>query len=132
EHKRQELIGDLLGRAGKGSVRLDAARFFREHGLTDVSLVRWVDIHARARRYLLEDCLTVFGYSRDLDVREDGGASSIFVAGPAAMDADIPTAREVVGTSSAILLAGDSGIGKSWQLYRLAHDLAKADQLTLL
>lgn len=133
KHKRQELLGDLLSRAAMGGGRLDSGSFFREHDLSGVSLSRWMDVLARARRYLLEHRLATFNYQRELDVRVGGGTTAIFVGGPHSAETE-QAGREAAAanSSSAILLTGDSGMGKSWQLYRLAYDLVETDQMAIL
>src|SRR6476660_986184 len=40
--------------------------------------------------------------------------------------------RPLVSARSAVLLTGDSGQGKSWQLYRLGYELAEEEQIAVL
>jgi hypothetical protein len=132
ETKRTELIGDLHHRAAQGNSELESTGFFSSHGLTAVSLKRWVDIQARARQ-CLHDSLDSVRYRRDWDVREASPISSLLLeeAGPEdliARSSDQP----LVNARSAVLLTGDSGQGKSWQLYRLGHELAEDGQIAIL
>lgn len=132
ETKRQALIGDLFSRAAQGNGKLESTGFFRSHGLSEVSLKRWVDVQARASRCMF-DSLDTLGYRREWDVREVSAASSLFLEEPKPEEVTAPTSeRLLINARSAVLLTGDSGQGKSWQLYRLGHELAEEEQLAVL
>lgn len=130
--KRTDLLGDLFTRARQGNGKLESSGFFKSHGLSEVSLRRWVDIQARGRRYMF-GCLEALGYRHEWDVREVSAASSLFIeeARPEEVRASA-SERPLVSPRSAVLLTGDSGQGKSWQLYRLGYELAKEEKIAVL
>jgi hypothetical protein len=130
--KRADLIGDLFSRAAQGNGMLESTGFFNSHGLSEISLKRWVDVQARGSRHMF-DCLNTLRYRRDWDVREVSAASSLFLEEPRPEEVIVPgSERPLVSPRSAVLLTGDSGQGKSWQLYRLGHELAKEEQIAVL
>jgi hypothetical protein len=130
--KRTDLIGDLFARARQGNGSLKSMGFFKSHGLSEVSLKRWVDVQARARRYMF-GCLEAQRYRRDWDVREVSAASSLFLEEPRPEEEMAPgSERPLVRPRSAVLLTGDSGQGKSWQMYRMGYELAQKEQIAVL
>jgi hypothetical protein len=132
EKKRTDLIGDLFQRASQGHGELESTGFFKSHGLSEVSLKRWVDVQARAKRHMCE-CLDTFRYRRDWDVREVSAARSLFVEEPRPEEVMAPNSeRPLVSARSAGLLTGESGQGKSWQLYRLGYELAMEEKIAIL
>jgi hypothetical protein len=99
------LFGDLFHRAAQGGGRLESNGFFSRHGLAELSLKRWMDIQARARRHL-RDCLDIFRYRRDWDVRELSAASSLFLE--ELRPGDVPASsaeRPLVAARWAVLLS---------------------------
>ncbi len=131
--KRDELIRDLFGRARHGNGKLESTGFFKSHKLSEVSLKRWVDVEARGRQYMF-DYLDSLGYRRDWDVREVNPASFLFVEEPRPEEKVVApgSERPPVSPRSAVLLTGDNGQGKSWQLYRMGYELAEEEQMAVL
>ncbi len=130
--KRGELIADLLSRAAQGNGKLESTGFFQSHGISEISLKRWIDVQTRSSRHM-RDCLAIIGYRREWDVREVSAARSLFIEEPRPEEVMAPSSeRPLVSTRSAVLLTGGSGQGKSWQLYRLGYELAEEEQLAVL
>jgi hypothetical protein len=132
ETKRMSLVADLFKRARQGSGKLQSQGFFKSHGLSELSLKRWVDLQAKARRCMF-GCLDTLLYNRDWDAREVSAGSSIFLKEPKQEDVTAPdSGSPLIDRCSAILFTGESGQGKSWRLYRLGHELAKEEQIAIL
>lgn len=116
DEKRQALLAGLLEEASKGSAAIDSKEFLGRYQLDSVPLTNWSLIRENARRHL--DCvLRRLGYCADEDVRRETALS--LVRG---------------WRSSALLLAlvGESGVGKSWELYALAQACAGEEALVVL
>lgn len=107
--KRMELIARCFVLAKNGSA-ISAAQLLRDAGLDPVRLHM-----ARRLPSVLDDARchasTALGYQHALDVR-----SPI-----------LP-----LNSADVVVIAGESGQGKSWRLARMAHDLAAAGQLVVL
>ncbi|HEY3571928.1 MAG TPA: DUF4062 domain-containing protein [Thermoanaerobaculia bacterium] len=77
--------------------------------------------------------LNALGYDRDRDVRESSAARELFIEEPSPEEVPSPgDERPLVRSRSVALLTGDSGQGKSWQLYRLGYELAQEEELAIL
>ncbi|HVR10093.1 MAG TPA: hypothetical protein VMW75_18755 [Thermoanaerobaculia bacterium] len=127
EAKRDALIGDLLKRAESGE-RIRVREFFQQHGLDAVPLGQWGVIAERCRRYR-EGCLAAHGYDRRQDPRQSVTGIGLWGTTEAPADGSGKTKAEgKVG----VLFWGESGAGKSWRLYRLAHEVAREGQLVVL
>jgi len=132
ETKRTDLIADLFTRARQGNGKLESTGFFRSHGLSEASLKRWVDIQARGKRYMF-GCLETLRYRRAWDVREVSAASFLFLEEPRPEEVFASELeRPLVSPRSAVLFTGDSGQGKSWQIYRLGYELAEEEKIVVL
>lgn len=107
--KRMELIARCFSLAKDGR-SISAAQLLRDAGLDPVRLhlVRRLSSVLDSARI---HASAVLGYQQALDVR-----SSIVLE----KNADV------------VVIAGESGQGKSWRLARMAHDLAVAGQLAVL
>lgn len=102
ETKREKLCSMILSKAAHGEVAIVPEDLLREAGLRGVSLENVVELRKRALDGVRRE-VQRWRYDRKRDVR----------AKP-----DWPEERPI------LLLAGESGQGKTWQLARLALDLA--------
>ena len=87
-------------------------------------------IRARANHHLLR-CLKTLGYKREWDIREVSAARALILEAPEEAPSSGPEPSSLSALPP-VLLAGDSGQGKSWQLYRLGYELAQEEKLAVL
>jgi len=107
--KRQQLVGILMELLSEGERRIDAAgidALLRSAGLDPDRLRNLAKLNETLASVLNEE-LGRIRYRADMDVRE-----------PAEWPTDVPE----------LLIAGESGEGKTWQLAKLAHAQADARQ----
>lgn len=113
--KRDQLCGSLLRRvADEGEVRLDPEAFLRDAGLNAVAVRKLRDI-APVKRELDEILLR--------RLREDYGYESA---------SDVRAQPVWPAESPVLMLSGESGQGKSWQLASIARHLSAEGEFVLL
>lgn len=130
--KRQDMIGDLLSRAWQGNGIVRSTGFFESHGLSSIRLRHWTKIQSRAKR-LIDRCLSEFDYRREWDVRDVNPAASAWLEAEQSEDL-ISSGNEapLVRSRDTVLFTAKSGHGKSWRLYRAAHDLIQEGEIVIL
>jgi hypothetical protein len=112
-HVREQLVGLLFEKLSRGEARLDAVAvdgLLRQAGLSPDRLRRMA-LLPEMMKLLTRNRLGRLRYRKDTDVRPPP---------------DWPVGKPV------ILIAGDSGSGKTWQLGRLLEALADAGQVATL
>jgi hypothetical protein len=109
EQHRRTLVAFLLERASEGGARLSVDELFERIELTREQAAARLRGPARLSE-ALQHALRARGYDRAVDVR--------------------PAVELAEG--SVIAFEGESGAGKSWRLYRLAHDLDQAGEAVVL
>lgn len=114
--KRDALMAWLARHAAQGDTVVTSDELLRQHGLDVTPLTKWSALRQRAQT-LLQRELEMRQYREANDVRA-GTASSLWES----WGADTP----LLG------LAGDSGSGKSWQLYALGLRAAEDRAITVL
>lgn len=114
--KRDALMAWLAGHATQGDVLVTSNKLLREHGLDVTPLTDWSALRQRAQALLRRE-LEMRQYCEAHDVRA-GTASSLWES----WGADTP----LLG------LSGESGSGKSWQLYALGLRAAEDQAITVL
>jgi len=115
--KREELVGALIAIAKRGSQPIIPTVFFTEHGLDAIPWDNIKSIGIKSKN-TLKNQLERFRY----DIAEDVSDSLL----PECSDTWLKNKK------NPIALRGDSGNGKSWKAYRLAHDLAEQGHPVLL
>lgn len=108
--KRQQLCGLLLELAAQGEVTITPRELLQRVGLNAVATHRWSELREKLPKELHRQ-LRLEGYRQDIDVRE----SPEWYADP-----------------PILLLAGESGQGKSWQLFRVALTASEGEGLVVL
>lgn len=103
EAKREQLCTMILSKAAHGEVEIVPEDLLREAGLHGVSLANMAELRKRALE-VVEREVARRRYARDRDVRNRP---------------DWPENKPI------LIVAGESGQGKTWQLARLALDLAR-------
>lgn len=101
---RRALAMSLAEKATVGEAAINATDFFREHGLDAVPLSNWAAIRTRAGQ-LLECEFRTRHYNSDIDVRAE---------------ATDRIASEWTDFRPIVAVTGDTGYGKSWQLFAMA------------
>jgi hypothetical protein len=114
--KRDALMASLAGHAARGDIVVTSDELLREHGLDVTPLTDWGALRDRARALLRRE-LEMRQYREANDVRA-GTALSLWES----WGADTP----LLG------LSGESGSGKSWQLYALGLRAADDHALAVL
>jgi hypothetical protein len=114
--KRDALMAWLAGHAARGDTVVTSDELLREHGLDVTPLTDWGALRQRAQALLRRE-LEMREYREANDVRA-GTASSLWES----WGADTP----LLG------LSGESGSGKSWQLYALGLRAAEDQAITVL
>lgn len=114
--KRNALMARLAEHAARGDTVVTSDELLREHGLDVTPLTDWGALRQRAQAHLQRE-LQVRQYRETDDVRA-GIASSLWES----WGADTP----LLG------LSGESGSGKSWQLYALGLRAAEEQAITVL
>ena len=114
--KRDALMAWLAAHAARGDTVVTSDELLREHGLDVTPLTHWGALRQRAQ-VLLRRELEMRGYREANDVRAST-ASSLWES----WGADTP----LLG------LSGESGSGKSWQLYALGMRAAEDQPITVL
>ena len=105
------LISALQVRATEGNARINPRQFLEDAGINVDALSDWLKHKERASALLSERCVQLYGYTPNQDVRH----------------------RRDHSTWPAILvLAGESGQGKSWALASMAHRLGPEEGIPLL
>lgn len=107
DDKRQQLYGILLELAAKGNATITPDELLREAGLSPLSFRQWPHVKMRLRHYLDRE-LYRKGYRREFDVRSSLSWPENY---------------------SVLVVAGESGQGKTWRLARLAFDVFLSEQL---
>jgi hypothetical protein len=102
--KRQQLCGILMEKVSKGEVTLSPTEFLKEANIDAISLQDWVTIQKRLHQSLEHNLAAIAKYSLLEDVRK------------------VP--NWLKGTLI-LLLSGESGQGKTWQLAKLALSIAQ-------
>lgn len=115
ETVRDALLLDLARKAARGSATIRSSQFLAEHNLASIPWTAWPELRRRGRD-LLDRVLHRRGYSASRDVRRDEVASAI---------SHWPAQKPI------LLVAGESGQGKSWFLYSAAEAWAQSDQLVV-
>jgi len=110
QEKRNALLTALAEQATLGNAEILPGEFFTHHGITAQRLSNWIDIVKRGRE-LLQKRLTFYGYAPDVDVRP---------------------LRRLPADTPVVILSGESGQGKSWQLYSLADWLSYTGVVALI
>jgi hypothetical protein len=108
--KRRELCTVLLELAARGDITISPDGLLRRAGLQANSFRQWAALRTRFRQKL-DRTLQREKYEKEKDVRQ-----------PPAWPED----------ASVFVLKGESGQGKTWQLFNLASQLALGDELVVL
>lgn len=109
---RDNLAQSLLRKMGAGDVELSAEVLLKEHCLNAVPLLEWSRLRARSQEELHNQVVKSCGYAPEFDVR-----------------ADVMKLRAQAwrGAPRPVVIAGDSGQGKTWSLAALALEAATDD-----
>lgn len=114
--KRDALLARLAGYAARGDAVVRSDELLREHGLDVTPLTNWVELRGRAQLLLRRE-LKMREYKEAEDVRAD--TASVLC--------------ESWGAVAPLLgLSGESGSGKSWQLYALGLRAGEDPAITVL
>ncbi len=114
--KREALLGDLMERAACGDAEVRTDDLLRSHGLSVVSLTEWTSIRSRAVATLRRS-LEIHQYDNELDVRP--------------VDPD-DVEHRWPSSCPLLALSGESGIGKSWEVFAWAYHLATEPGLVVV
>jgi hypothetical protein len=102
--KRQQLCGMLMEKVSTGEVTLSPTEFLQEAHIDAISLQNWVTIQKRLHQLLDHNLTEIAKYSPSEDVRK------------------VPNWPK---KTPILLLSGESGQGKTWQLAKLALSIAQ-------
>ena len=106
ESKRRELCGLVLELAAQGDVRTTPQEFLKQARLDAVPFTQWARIHERSNIYFKRRAEIEWNYREEMDVRP-----------PIWWPLNKPI----------LVLTGDSGQGKTWQLAALALEVFRND-----
>lgn len=107
--KRLELCGRILEMAGRGNIRVSPEALLESARLRPRSFVGWNELRRRLT-VRLDGRLQKSGYSPEYDVRE---------------------APSILTPASIVVITGESGQGKSWQLAALARKATDSQSLVV-
>ena len=109
--KRRELCGVLLELAGQGNVTVAPHQLLQDVGLDATPLANRSDLQARVHAQLIHDLKQLISYVPEQDVRDV---------------APWPVDRRI------LIIAGESGQGKSWRLAHLAMHASLGSEICVL
>lgn len=109
--KLNELVGFLTALAAQGGVTISAEEIWRKAGLSATPLGEWPALTEKCRKIVSRNVSRVFCYRKYLDVRE------------------VPKWPE---DRPILVISGQSGQGKTWQLSALACQLLVQDKLVVI
>ncbi len=112
---RDAMLLDLSRRATSGDAMIQLSSFMSDHGLDSIPWTEWAMLCQRSRALLL-DALDRRRYDLEKDVRYD----------------DVREAATKWSDAPLLLVSGESGQGKSWFLYAVAHALSNCSDLVIL
>jgi len=110
---RRDLAMDLAEKATAGNVTINPEEFFREHGLDAIPLSNWGRIRHRAAQVLGSE-LEIRRYLPQSDVRAEESQQFL---------------DSWSDTTPIVVVEGETGYGKSWQLFALAHQQQHAMEI---
>lgn len=111
---KSKLLSSLLEKACDGNACIDADDFFKEHGLNATSLRNTNNLILNSRTFL-KNILKVKGYNSDNDVR------------PFSIQ-NLKVLKSDYDDRLVTILHGESGNGKSWNMYALADSIVRNNE----
>ena len=114
--RRGAMLDDLAHSASRGGATVKPKEFLERHGLNVVPLTDWNSLVLRSKHYL-NNQLDLFNYNAEQNVRADE-AEALVCSWPS----DKPV----------LVLSGESGQGKSWQLFAIGECLTQRGELVTL